>query len=91
MATKAKSSYAHVDEAAARMRELNEQFTESARRAGDACLDLYERTLTSVADYEDRLADTSQLGWVQALASAQADFTRGVAGAYSAAARGLIE
>ncbi len=81
----------NVEAAVERIRAVNERMIESANRAGTVYLDLYEKTLGSIADYEDRLADSSQVEWIATVASAQASLTRDVAGAYSSAARSLLK
>jgi hypothetical protein len=54
-------------------------------------LDAYESTLKSFADYQDKVAETSQVEWISSLAHAQAELTRGVAKVYASTARGLIK
>jgi hypothetical protein len=86
-----RSTDARVDEAAERVRELNERIIDSSRRTGLAFLDTYEKGLYSVADFQDKLGDTSQIDWVSAVAHAQAQVTRNLADAYTSAARGVFE
>ena len=54
-------------------------------------LDLYEKTLNSIADYQDKVGEQSQVEWVTTIANAQANFTRELATAYSSAARSLLK
>jgi hypothetical protein len=74
-----------------RIRELNERIVENARQAGDSYLDVYERTLTTIADYQDGLADSSPVDWIQRVLEAQATFTREVGDVYTSAARDALK
>lgn len=78
------------EQVAARIRELNEQVLETGRRAGLDFLQGYEQLLRTVADYQDKMADASQVDWVTNIVRAQANFTRDVAGAYAKAARDAL-
>jgi hypothetical protein len=79
------------EQAADRLRDLNERIIESSRKAGQSYLDAYEKTLTSIADFQDRIGKASQVEWISTLAHAQADFTRTWAEAYVAAARNVLK
>jgi major membrane immunogen (membrane-anchored lipoprotein) len=89
--TKKRSTETQVDETVGRIRDLNENIVDSARRAGGAYLDGYERTLKSIADYQEKVGSESQVDWVSTLTKAQADFTRDVTKIYTSAARDLID
>ncbi len=80
-----------ADAAARRIRELNEQILDLSRRAGLRSLDLYERTLKSVADVQQSVGEASQLQWFGAIATAQANFTREFAESYAATAREFLK
>ena len=96
-ATKAHSSRSkttandNVDAAAERIREANERIIESGKKAGGIYLDLYEKTLNSIADYQEKVGEQSRVEWVSTIANAQADFTRELATAYTSAARSFIK
>ena len=77
--------------AADSLRDVNEQVLDFGRKASASVLDAYESTLKTFADYQDKVADTSQVEWVSNLAHAQAELTRGVAKVYASTARGLIK
>jgi hypothetical protein len=79
------------EEAADRLRDLNERIIESSRKAGQSYVDAYEKTLTSIADFQDRIGKSSQVEWISTLAHAQADFTRNWAEAYTTAARNVLK
>jgi hypothetical protein len=81
----------NVDAAAERIRDLNERIIESSKKAGNTYLDIYEKTLNSIADYQEKVGERSQVDWVTTIANAQASFTRDLAGAYTSAARSLIK
>jgi hypothetical protein len=80
-----------AEAAVQRIRELNEQILEFGRKAGASFLDAYEANLRSFADYQDKVADASQVEWLASLARAQANFTRDVSAAYAASARDLLK
>jgi hypothetical protein len=80
-----------ADAAADRIRDLNERIIESSKKAGNTYLDIYEKTLNSIADYQEKIGEQSQVDWVTTIANAQASFTRDLAGAYSSAARSLLK
>jgi hypothetical protein len=92
MATATSTKTANQADAAANsFRDVNEQILDFGRKTSATVLDAYESTLKTVADYQDKLAETSQVGWVSNLAHAQAELTRGVAKVYASTARGLIK
>jgi hypothetical protein len=78
------------EEAAERIRGLNERLIESAKQAGNTTLDAYEKALKSLVDFEEKVAGASQLEWVSALAQTHAGFVRDVSSAYTKAARELL-
>jgi len=82
---------AAVDEAAQRIRDLTEQFIEAAKKAGNASLDTYEKSLRGLVDFEERAAGASQLDWVSSIAAAHAKFVQDVSAAYVSAARELLK
>jgi hypothetical protein len=82
---------ANVEAAAERIRELNERIVESGKKAGKVYLDLYEKTLHSIADYQEKVGKESQMDWVTTIANAQANFTRELADAYTSSARQLLK
>jgi hypothetical protein len=79
------------DEAAERIRDLNERVIEASRKAGKAYLDAYETFLRGIADYQQKVAAGSQVEWFSALLNAQADFTREVAKAATKSAREFLK
>jgi hypothetical protein len=86
-----RSNEAVFEDAADRVRDLNERVIEATRNAGHTYLDAYEKTLRGIASYEEKVAEASQVEWLSALLTAQADFTREIAKASTASARELLK
>ena len=80
-----------AEEAVQRIRELNERIIAAAKQSGRVSLDAYERALKDLLDFEQKVADATQLDWVNALASAHAKFISDVSHAYTQAARELLK
>jgi hypothetical protein len=80
-----------AEAAVERIRELNEQILDFGRKAGVQFLEAYEANLKSFAEYQDKLADSSQIEWFASIARAQANFTREVSAAYAASAREILK
>jgi len=80
-----------AEAAVQRIRELNEQILDFGRKAGTQFLEAYETNLKGFAEYQDKIADTSQVDWIASLARAQANFTREVSAAYAASAREFLK
>ncbi|MEA2312740.1 MAG: hypothetical protein QOE28_2708 [Solirubrobacteraceae bacterium] len=80
-----------LEEAAERLRALNERIIEASKKSGRAYLEAYEANLKAIADHQAKLAGMSDLDWVSGLLNAQADFTREMARAASAQSRDLLK
>lgn len=78
------------EEAAGRIRALNERLIESSKAAGNTTLDAYEKALKSMVDFEEKVAGASHLEWVSALAQTHTSFVHDVSTAYTKAARELF-
>jgi hypothetical protein len=78
------------EDAAQRIRDLNERIIESSKAAGLTTIDAYEKALTSIVDFEQKVAGASQLDWVSALAATYTTFVQDVSSAYTKAARDLL-
>lgn len=94
MATATQSKRTQTDEvqaAADRLRDLNEKIIENGRKAGNVYLDLYEKTLKTIAETTEKAGSQSQIEWVQTFAKAQADLTREIAEAYVQASRQFLK
>ncbi len=94
MATKTKTktqAERETEQAADRIRELNEQVLDFGRRAGIGFLEAYEQNLQTFADYQDKVADQTKVDWIANIARAQANFTREITRVYTSTARDLIK
>jgi hypothetical protein len=80
-----------IDQVIASIRELNDHILETGRRAGLGFLEAYEQNLRTLSDYEEKLADSSQVDWFSTMLRAQANFTRDVVTAYTEAARTALK
>lgn len=81
----------NVEEAAERIRELNEKLITAAKQSGNISLDAYEKTLAGLVDFEEKVADASQLDWISALAKAHTNFVNEVSSAFTTAARDALK
>lgn len=77
MATKTTTRGA-AQETVDRIRELNERIIDNARKAGDTYLDVYERSLQAVVDYQKGVAGATPNDRLRHTLDAQAEFTREV-------------
>jgi hypothetical protein len=80
-----------AEETTDRIRELNERILETARSAGNAYLDAYEKTLESIAAYQEQVAKQTDVDWISTVVDAQARFTRDLAKVYVSAGRELLK
>jgi hypothetical protein len=91
MADKQDEPDAALDEVSERLRELNESIIAAGRKSGRAYLDAYEVNLKALAEYQTKLAESTDEESVAALLKAQADFTRKIAGAVAAHGEDLLK
>jgi hypothetical protein len=61
------------------------------KNAGSGLIDAYEQTMTTVADYQDKVADQTKVDWIAGIARAQANFTREVTRVYTSTARDALK
>jgi len=80
-----------IEDATQRIRDLNERIIESSKTAGLVTLDAYEKALSSIAEFEEKVASATQLDWVSALATTHAKFINEISSAYTKAARELLK
>jgi hypothetical protein len=83
----AASAQAGVDDAVARIRELQGLLLETARRGGTAYLEAYEKSLSSMLELTETAAESTQLHWAVTLANNYADFVKRVNDAFMKAGR----
>jgi predicted RNA-binding Zn ribbon-like protein len=82
---------AATEETVQRIRELTERFIDSAKAAGNASLDAYEKALQNIVDFQEKAAGATQLDWVQSMTSAYAKFMSDISNAYVSAAREMLK
>ena len=77
-----------LDEAAAqRIRGLNQQVLTQASAVGAGAVDGYEKALQDMADFETKIAGSSQLDWPQAVARSHTKFVTDLVSMYANAIR----
>jgi hypothetical protein len=74
-----------------RIRNLNERILDAGKQAGGAYLDAYERTLESIADYQENVAKQTDVEWISTVVDAQARFTRELTKLYVNTGRDLLK
>lgn len=87
MATQSKTP----EQTAERITEINEQVVDFGRKAGLGYVDVFDSSWKTVADYQDKVAESTQIDWVADAARAQANFTREVTKLYTSTARDLLK
>jgi hypothetical protein len=76
-----------AEDAAERIRALNEQILSSGKEWGAGFLDAYEQSIQSFADFQERAAEGTDVSSLSLIAKAQADFTREITKISADAAR----
>ena len=76
-----------ADETVQRIKELNDRMIEMARKNGLTWLQAYENVLNTMLQLQQRAAAATQMEWINALATANADFMREMSSAYFRAVR----
>lgn len=79
------------EEATESIKDLNEKWMESSKNAGLVTLDAYEKAVTSVVDFEKKVASDSDLEWVSALAATHAKALADMTSSYTMAVRDLLK
>ena len=80
-----------AERATERLTEVNEQVLDFGRKAGFGAVEAVETTWSTVADYQDKVADSTKIDWIADAARAQANLTREVTRLYSSTARDLLK
>jgi hypothetical protein len=78
------------EDAAERVKELNERLLTTTKKVGNVTLDTYETTARTFADYTEKIGAVTPIEWVSTLTQAQADLARDLTSAYTKAARTLL-
>ena len=81
----------NFEEAADRIRALNEKLLAMAKKTGNANLDAYEKALSNFVDLQQQVAGATNLDWVNTVVKAQTDFLSEISAAYTAAARDALK
>lgn len=81
----------NLEEAAERIRDLNEKMITAGKQSGNVTLDAYEKTLKGLLDFQEKSASATQLDWVQAIAKAHATYITDVSKAFTSAARDALK
>jgi S1-C subfamily serine protease len=89
MATATKTPQS-LNDAAEQVRLLNSRLAQAGKRAGNVYLDNSDRLVEAVTSLQHKLAEQSQNDTVKSVVATQVDVTRGLASAYTSAARKLI-
>ena len=87
----AKHFVGSFDEAAGRIRVLNELLIDTVKKTGNASLDAYEQGLTDLVDFQQQVAGATQLDWVNTVVKAQTEFYGEISAAYTAVAREALK
>jgi hypothetical protein len=76
-----------ADAAAQRVRELSDRMIEVTKKNGLAWLEAYEKVLSNMLQLQQRAIASSQIEWINALATTNANFMREMSAAYFKTAR----
>jgi hypothetical protein len=80
-----------IEAAFEQIKELNEQFLATTRKAGNLYVDTYEKAVDRGVELERKVATLTQQEWLKNLIEVQAEFTQEVTGSYMTAARSLLK
>jgi hypothetical protein len=79
-----------VEAAAERVADLHEKSVASSKKASEAYLSSYEKTVVALADTYEKATGATKIEWVASIGSLQADATREFARAYTSSVRELV-
>lgn len=71
-----------ADAAAQRVKELSDRVVELSKKNGLAWLDAYEKVLSNMLQLQQRAIASSQIEWINAFATINANFVREMSAAY---------
>ena len=89
--TKPKTGAPTFEDAFDQIKKLNEQLLTTARKAGNAYVDSYEKAVDRAIEVELEVAGLTQNDWLKGLIEAQADFARELTDTYTTASRRLLK
>jgi hypothetical protein len=87
----AKHFVGSFDEAAGRIRVINELLIDTVKATGTAFLDAYEQGVTDLINFQQQVAGVTQPGWVNSVVKAQTEFYGEISAAYTAVAREALK
>jgi hypothetical protein len=73
---------ADPNEAMKRVKELSDRMIELTQKNGIAWLEAYEKVLNQMIRVQEQAAASTQVEWINALTTAQADFMREMSSVY---------
>ena len=88
MATQTKND--PIEAAAEQVAGLSEKAVASGKKASEAYLSSYEKTVIALADQYEKATGASKIDWVASIGSLQADATRETTRAYTSAVREFV-
>jgi hypothetical protein len=71
-----------ADAAVQRVKELSDRMIELSKKNGLAWLEAYEKVLSNMLQLQQRAIASSQIEWINALATTNANFMREMSAAY---------
>jgi hypothetical protein len=80
-----------ADEAVKRVKELSDRMIELTRKNGLAWIEAYERVLKEMLQLQERAAAATQIEWINALATTNADFMREMSTVYFQTVRDQVK
>jgi hypothetical protein len=80
-----------ADETVKRVKELSDRMIELTRKNGLAWIEAYERVLKEMLQLQERAAAATQIEWINALATTNADFMREMSTVYFQTVRDQIK
>lgn len=87
----AKHFVGSFDEAAGRIRVVNELLIDTIKKTGNASLDAYEQGLAELINFQLQIAIATQPGWVNTMVKTQTEFYGEISAAYTAVAREALK
>lgn len=79
------------EEAAGRIRDLNEKMIQAAKQNGNLSLDFYEKTLADMLQFSQQAADSTQVDLIKAITKAHTTYITDVTKAWTGVARDALK
>lgn len=87
----AKDLASGLDESAEKIGALNAKLVDSAKKAGTASLNAYDKALATVVALQEQAAGATRVDWVTTVIKAQTSYLTEVSTAYTRAAREALK